>query len=94
MGKQSSFDHFKALTRSCHPLSSLTFADWDATRPYLIRLEEVGIFAQGLREWQDRCQFQIEIIEMSTQVQSLEVYAIYENYTLRDRHDAADFGYM
>ena len=81
-----------------HPQCELTFREWvRGDRGFLVRLEELGIWAQGLREWEDRCQLSIEILELSgnaTQLSRLDVYAIYEHYACRDKHDQADFVFM
>jgi len=91
-------DHFKMMNRSVHPQCSLTYSDWaQGTRGFLVRLEELGIFAPALREWQDRCQLSFEIIELDDETVSeidLTIYGVYEHYALRDRHDLSDFVFM
>ena len=100
------FEHYKMLTRSMHPQCALTFKEWvTGTRGFLVRLEEVGIFAQGLREWQDRCQLTFEVISFDQKTRdaaqvgvkttaNIEVYGIYEHFALRDKHDSSDFAFV
>ena len=86
-----------------HPQCSLTFKEWtNGTRGFLVRLEEIGIFAQGLREWQDRCQLTFEVLSFDQKAvdaganptANIEIYGIYEHFVLRDKHDSSDFAFM
>ena len=70
--RAQTFEHYKMMTRSMHPQCALTFKEWvTGTRGFLVRLEEVGIFAQGLREWQDRCQLTFELSDISEKLSAV-----------------------
>jgi hypothetical protein len=90
-------DLWKMIERCAHPRCKTQFRDWyDGQRVFLVKLEELGLFSQGIKEWQDRCQLQFEVTSTDddAQLDYVNVYGIYEHHALRDKYDSSHFLFM
>ena len=84
------FALFKMFDRCVHPTSGRTFQEWEAEgKPYLIRWEELGLWA-AVKEEQQRFIIEFEPLESGNE-QQIDIYFVYENYYLESTHNGSKF---
>jgi hypothetical protein len=87
------FALFKMFNRCVHPSSIRTFREWvDDAKPYLIRWEELGLWAQT-KENAERFIVEFEVLESGNE-QEIDVYFVYENFFLESTHNHTKFTYV
>jgi hypothetical protein len=87
------FALFKMFNRCVHPSSIRTFREWvDDAKPYLIRWEELGLWAQT-KENLDRFIVEFEVLDFGNE-QGIDVYFVYENFFLESTHNHTKFTFV